>query len=304
MVVAQELDLERIALVCARRGRRPRRRDDRGHGRRRTRPARADCCSRSRASSAACRRSKRSSGLSTRTSPIASPAADGDRCRAARRARAHLGPHARGPHRRAHRAQPARPPVRHRDADAPLRRRGRGHRRGDPRHAQDDARACGRSRSTPCAAAAARTTASASTTGSSSRTTTCAPRAASGRPSSAFAQPEAACRSRSRPRRSTTCARRSPPARTRSCSTTCRRLVMREAVAARRWPGEARGLGRRHARHRPRDRRDRRRLHLGRRADPFGPLARRLPGGLVNDAPPRSRRSRRKSARSRRARAP
>ena len=47
--------------------------------------------------------------------------------------------------------------------------------------------------------------------------------------SSSFAEPERACRSRSRPRRWTTCARRSPPARSRSCSTTCRR-PMREAV--------------------------------------------------------------------------
>ena len=56
--------------------------------------------------------------------------------------------------------------------------------------------------------------------------------------------------------------------------------LMREAVAARRRPRDARGLGRRHARHRARDRRDRRRLHLGRRADPFGALPRRLAGGL------------------------
>ena len=128
----------------ARRGRRRRRPDDRGHRRRGRDVYRADCCSRSRASSAACPRSKPSSAsLDPNVSVRRRSRADGDRCRAAHRARAHRRPHARGPHRRAHGAQPPRPPVRNRDADAPLRRRDRGHRRGDPRHAQDDAGAAG-----------------------------------------------------------------------------------------------------------------------------------------------------------------
>src|SRR5262249_6514996 len=43
-------------------------------------------------------------------------------------------------------------------------------------------------------------------------------------------------------------------------------------------------LGRRHARHRPRDRGDGRRLHLDRRADAFGAFPRRLSGGSVTTA--------------------
>ncbi len=58
----------------------------------------------------------------------------------------------------AHRAEPALPPVRRRDADPAVGRRGRRHRRAHPRHPQDDARparpregrgACGRRRQPP-----------------------------------------------------------------------------------------------------------------------------------------------------------
>ena len=63
-----------------------------------------------------------------------------------RRARRRL---ARGdPDRRAHRAQPPRPALGHRDADAPLRRRDRRHRRGSSTRARRRP-ACARSRSTP-----------------------------------------------------------------------------------------------------------------------------------------------------------
>ena len=67
-------------------------------------------------------------------------------------------------HRRAHGAQPAVPPLRRRHADPTLGRRARGNRRQGARHPQDDAGSAGRSRSTPCAAAAASTTAWGSTT--------------------------------------------------------------------------------------------------------------------------------------------
>ena len=73
--------------------------------------------------------------------------------------------------RRAHGAQFPAAPVRHRDADAPVRRRG-GRPHHGARHAKDDADACARWKSTPCARAAARIIASASTTRFSSRTTT------------------------------------------------------------------------------------------------------------------------------------
>ena len=66
---------------------------------------------------------------------------DGDRGRrAATCSRPSTGPHPRPAHRRAHRAEPALPPVRRRDPDPALGRRGRGHRRRRPRHPQDDAR--------------------------------------------------------------------------------------------------------------------------------------------------------------------
>ncbi len=56
------------------------------------------------------------------------------------------------------------------------------------------------------------------------------------------------------------------------------------AVDARRRPRRARGLGRRLARDGARVRRDRRRLHLRRRADARRALAPRLPGGAVSTA--------------------
>ena len=59
---------------------------------------------------------------------------------------------------------------------------------------------------------------------------------------------------------------------------------MAEAVAAHRRPGHARGLRRAHPRPGPRGRRDRRRLHLGRRPDPLGQGRLRL--GM--DLPPRA----------------
>ena len=56
--------------------------------------------------------------------------------------------------RRAHRAELPAAAVGRRDAHRALRARGRGHRRADPRHAQDDARGCARSRRPRCARAA------------------------------------------------------------------------------------------------------------------------------------------------------
>src|SRR6185295_5541364 len=53
---------------------------------------------------------------------------------------------------------------------------------------------------------------------------------------------------------------------------------------ARRWPGVARGLGRRLARNRARDRRGGSRLRLGRRADPLRPFPRRLTGAGMTTA--------------------
>ncbi len=61
---------------------------------------------------------------------------------------------------------------------------------------------------------------------------------------------------------------------------------VREAVERGRRPRRARGVRRHVARHRPRLRRDRRRLHLRRRPHPLRPLAPRLPGGHMTVAAP------------------
>ena len=126
---------------------------------------------------------------------------------------------ARAAHRRAHRAEPARPPLRDRDAHAPLRRRGR-------RHGRD--RSSTRARRRPGLRALEKLAVRAGG-GTNHRfglydavlikdnhlrlgggvAASVAPR-----------EGDAGCRSRSSARRSTTCARRSTPAPTRSCSTT------------------------------------------------------------------------------------
>ena len=79
---------------------------------------------------------------------------------------------------------------------------------------------------------------------------------------------------------------------------------VREAVEVDRRPRRARGVRRRLSRHRARLRRDRSRLHLGRRAHPLRPLARRLTGGHMTVAAVHHRARTRKSARSRRERTP
>ena len=66
------------------------------------------------------------------------------------------GPAAGPARRRADGAQLPRPPLRGGDADRPLRRGGRRHRRRDPRHAQDDARAARRWRRPPSLAGGGR----------------------------------------------------------------------------------------------------------------------------------------------------
>ena len=86
-----------------------------------------------------------------------------------------------------------------RHAHPALGRRRRRHRRADPRHPQDDARACARWRSTRCAAAAASTTACRCRTPRWSRTTTWPPPAASSQAFDAGARGATrTCRSRSR----------------------------------------------------------------------------------------------------------
>ena len=74
------------------------------------------------------------------------------------------GPGRRAARRRAHGAQPARPPLRDRDPDGALRRRGRRHRGGDPRHPQDDAGPAGAGEGRRWRPAAGATTAWVSTT--------------------------------------------------------------------------------------------------------------------------------------------
>ena len=194
--------------------------------------------------------------------------ADGDHGgRAARRA----GP--RGPHGRAHGAQPARPPLGYRDADRALRRRRRGHRQRRSSTRGRRRRACARSRSTRSAAAAARTTAPGSTTRSCSRRTTCG--IAGGiEPRGRGAARHRRCRSRSRPRRSPTSREALDAGVDRILLDNMSPAEVRRGGRARRRPRAARGVGRDHARERARLRRDRRRLHLGRRADALGALAR------------------------------
>ncbi len=179
---------------------------------------------------------------------------------------------ARGPHRRAHRAQPARPAVRDRHADAPLRRprRAAPARRSSTRARRR--RGCARSRSTPSAAAAAATTASASTTRSSSRRTTCASPAGSPRRSRRCGERtsglpvEVEAETLDQVRGGARRRRRADPARQHDA----RRDRPRRSRSS---PGRAQleASGGDHARDRPRLRRDRRRLHLRRRAHPIAP---------------------------------
>ncbi len=97
----------------------------------------------------------------------------GRRDRRARRAGPRDGrPRTHPAHRRAQRAQPAVPPVRRRDADPGLGRRGRGHRRARSATPARPRPACARWRSTRCAWAAAPTTGCRCPTPRWSRTTT------------------------------------------------------------------------------------------------------------------------------------
>ena len=152
---------------------------------------------------------------------------------------------ARAAERRAHGAEPARPPVRDRDAHPRVRRRGRRDGRDDPRHAQDDAgpararevRGTRRRRHEPPLRALRRRF--------SSRTTTCVSPAASRRPYAA--RRGKAFPSRSSARRSRRFARRWRRARTSSCSTTCRCRSCPRPCCSRR-PREDGGIGRRDAR--------------------------------------------------------
>ena len=109
---------------------------------------------------------------STRRGRFERLAAEGAWQRAGHRVLRDRGPGARAADRRAHRAQPAAAPQRRRHADGALRPGRRGHRRADPRHAQDDAGPARAREGRGARPAAARTTASASTTRSSSRRTT------------------------------------------------------------------------------------------------------------------------------------
>ena len=184
-------------------------------------------------------------------------------------------------HRRAHGAQPAVPPVRRRDAHpAPGSTPSTAPARASATPARPR-RACGRSRSTPCAAAAASTTACRCRTPRWSRTTTSSPRAASRAAFEAVRArfPGAAGRGRVRHRRA---------GRAR-WSTAGADLVLldnmtaddlRASVALCRGARRAdRGLRRAVARRRPRRRRDRRRLPRRRRAHPLraGARPRRRP---------------------------
>ena len=232
-----------------RRGRRRRRPDERV-GRAGGRAARGVAAAEgARASSAASTSSRPSSASSIRTSSSSALARDGDLA-SGEVARVD-GQRARAPHRRAHGAQPARPALRHRDAHAPLRRRRRGNRRDDPRHAQDDARPARAREARRSRAAAGRTTASASTTpilikdnhlrlgggiAESVRSAQGDGPSGRGRVRDARRRPRGA---RAPAPTSLLLDNMTPPAAARS-------------GAARRRPREDRGIRRRHARHRPR----------------------------------------------------
>ena len=195
--------------------------------------------------------------------------ADGARVAARRRRRHRDRPDARAAHRRAHRAEPALPPVRRRDADPPLGRRGRGHRRRDPRHPQDHARPA-RAREVRGALRRRRQ-----------------PPHVAVRRRAGQGQPRRRGRRR-RARRSRWCARRSPAspvevevddvAGALEAVEAGADLVLLDnfdvAAAARggrgrRRPRAARGQRRAHPRQRARRRRDRRRLPRRRRAHPL-----------------------------------
>ena len=162
----------------ARRGRRRGRPDDRGRRSGRGSLPAPSCSSRSRASSAVSLPRSRCSRHSTPASRSSSSSGK-DRGSRARRVVARLeGPRACSPHGRAHRAQPARPAL----GIATLTARYVEPSREPARRFSTRARrrrACARSRSTPCAAAAGATTAPGSTTRSWSRRTTSASRAGS-----------------------------------------------------------------------------------------------------------------------------
>ena len=165
--------------------------------------------------------------------------------RVARRAAGHRPrTDARPAHRRAHRAELPRSPLRRRLADPALGGRGRGHRGAHPRHPQDHAGLARRWRSTRCAAAAASTTACRCRTRPWSRTTTSSRPAAWSR---AFERVRAALsrpRDRDRGRhagpgaRGDRCRRRPRPARQHGP----RRHARRGRVRGR--PGAARGVRR------------------------------------------------------------
>ena len=244
-----------------------------------TRVAAPSCCSRSRASSAGSAPRAPSSRRSIPTS-TSSLLADGrrrviERAGAARRARR---PGARGAHRRADGPQPARPPLRDRDAHAPVTSppsRARARRSSTPARRRP---ACARSRSTRCAAAAARTTAPASTTRSSSRRTTC------GSPAGSLPRSRALRNGLPIEVEAETLADVAEALEAGVDRILLDNMSPAEVARggrARRRSRAARGLRRDHARERPRLRRDGRRLHLDRSADALGALAPRLPGGRV-----------------------
>ena len=142
-----------------------------------------------------------------------------------------------------------------------LRRGGARHPGRDPGHAKDapGLRVLDKN---AVASAAAATTGWVSTTESSSRTTTCDCRR--DLPAiAAAARPARISPSRWRSTTSTSSRRRSPPAPTRSCSTTWRPSCS-PGRRPRRGSRPARGLGRHHARDRPRRRRNGRRRDLDR----------------------------------------
>ena len=187
------------------------------------------------------------------------------------------GPARAAARRRAHRAQPALPPLRRRDADRALRRGGRG----------TGARILDTRKTTPGLRALEKAAVAAGG-GSNHRMglydailikeNHIALAGGLGEAVRRARERRARCRSRSSAATSTrsreALGRRRRPAAARqhgrrpSCA---RRSAPRAAPAS---APRARGLGRGHARERRRDRRDRRRLHLGRRADPLGAGAR------------------------------
>ena len=104
---------------------------------------------------------------------------DGDRVEAGQKLLTVTHPHPRPAHRRAQRAEPAVPPLRHRDRHPRLGGRAGGHQGARCATPARRRRGCAPWRSTRCAAAAASTTGCRCRTRRSSRTTTWSPRAAS-----------------------------------------------------------------------------------------------------------------------------